>query len=60
MSLVLIKISKNGPKWTHFEKIACEIAKSKFLLILEDGYPPDLFFGFRFWDIRNGGSLKVP
>ena len=21
--------SKNGPKWTHFAKIACRIAKSK-------------------------------
>ena len=25
------------------------------MLILEDEYPPDLFFGFRFWDIRVGG-----
>ena len=28
---------------------------STFLqVILEDEYPPDLFFGFRFWDIRIG------
>ena len=26
------------------------------MLILEDEYPPDLFFGFRFWDIRVGGG----
>ena len=25
-------------------------------MILEDEYPPDLFFGFRFWDIRVGGG----
>ena len=29
-SFVLIEISKNGPKWTHFAKIACKIAKSKY------------------------------
>ena len=28
-SLVLMKILKNGPKWTHFAKVACKIAKSK-------------------------------
>ena len=25
-------------------------------MILEDEYPPDLFFVFRFWDIRVGGG----
>ena len=33
------------------------------MLILEDEYPPDLFFGFRFWDIRVGGregGMEVP
>ena len=25
-------ISKNGPKWTHFVKIACKIARSKYFL----------------------------
>ena len=35
-------------------------------MILEDEYPPDLFFMFRFWDISvgggggGGGGLKIP
>ena len=36
LSLVFIKISKNGPKWTHFETIACKIVKSKYFLKILD------------------------
>ena len=30
LSIVLMKISKNGPKWTHFAKIACKIVKATY------------------------------